>query len=153
MSVTPFVVKSKQIECWISLFHEGLFWTQKLTPRPTSFVCTVLPGIIPADLCESWKRLEVGGKRPLPVTRNSGKSLICQGARNPRKAVSGELGVGKIVTKKGKNINRKEESMKKRMVFFILPILFLCFGMAFGAARDKDTLVIARRWMRPLLTR
>lgn len=34
--------------------------------------------------------------------------------------------------------------MKKRMVFFILPILFLCFGMAFGAARDKDTLVIAQ---------
>lgn len=30
------------------------------------------------------------------------------------------------------------------MVFFILPILFLCFGMAFGAARDKDTLVIAQ---------
>jgi len=34
--------------------------------------------------------------------------------------------------------------MKKRMVFFILPILFLFFELAFGAAKDKDTLVIAQ---------
>jgi len=34
--------------------------------------------------------------------------------------------------------------MKKRMVFFILPILFLSFGMASGAARDRDTLFIAQ---------
>jgi peptide/nickel transport system substrate-binding protein len=34
--------------------------------------------------------------------------------------------------------------MKKRMAFFILPILFLSFGLALGAARDKDTLVIAQ---------
>jgi len=30
------------------------------------------------------------------------------------------------------------------MAFFILPILFLSFGLAFGAARDRDTLVIAQ---------
>jgi peptide/nickel transport system substrate-binding protein len=34
--------------------------------------------------------------------------------------------------------------MKKRMAFFILPILFLSLGLALGAARDKDTLVIAQ---------
>ncbi len=34
--------------------------------------------------------------------------------------------------------------MKKRMGFFILPIIFLSFGLAFGAARDRDTLVIAQ---------
>ena len=34
--------------------------------------------------------------------------------------------------------------MKKRMGFFILPILFLSFGLVFGAARDSETLVIAQ---------
>ncbi len=34
--------------------------------------------------------------------------------------------------------------MKKPIVFFILPILFLSFGLAFGATRDKDTVVVAQ---------
>ena len=34
--------------------------------------------------------------------------------------------------------------MKRRMVFFFLPIILLSFGVASGAARDKDTLVIAQ---------
>jgi peptide/nickel transport system substrate-binding protein len=34
--------------------------------------------------------------------------------------------------------------MKKSVLFLVLPILLLSFGLALGAARDKDTLVIAQ---------